>query len=358
MPAEPEPPHEGRARPAGVRKLSQVASLAGGAKKKAVISRTGSSEPVVSLVPSDGGGGSIAEKKLANALTSAIRKKSMEASRKKDQARRGQIGEYSVYVWGRGDDFQLGTGHKRNRQLPTLVCHAKCPVRSVACGASHTLMLFEMPHNQEMLVLAWGEGQHGQLGFRPDSTMQKIMPGAIEALAKLQVTKVGAGGNSSWALTADGKLYTWGDNSHQQLGLGVAEEAAHVRAASAHRAGVCPDARLADVGDLEHADAPRHVCARCDAPPPRGGHRRRRRRLHLGAQFDGAARTRGPRGQEPPDAGAEAHLGGLARARDVALRRGRLAPPPLDMGRPRRGAPWAWGAVQRGEGDARRHPVA
>jgi len=83
-------------------------------------------------------------------------------------------------------------------------------------------MLFEMPHNQEMLVLAWGEGQHGQLGFRPDSTMQKIMPGAIEALAKLQVTKVGAGGNSSWALTADGKLYTWGDNSHQQLGLGAA----------------------------------------------------------------------------------------------------------------------------------------
>lgn len=71
-------------------------------------------------------------------------------------------------------------------------------------------------------LYAWGENVAGEVGDgtrdRRASAVPVIMTGA---LASQQVTQVFAFGGRSHALTADGKVYSWGSNSSGQLGDGT-----------------------------------------------------------------------------------------------------------------------------------------
>jgi regulator of chromosome condensation len=67
------------------------------------------------------------------------------------------------------------------------------------------------------LVLTLGEGDVGQLGLGLD-IMERKRPAIVTTLADKLVVQLVCGGMHTVALTADGKLYTWGCNDEGALG--------------------------------------------------------------------------------------------------------------------------------------------
>ena len=75
--------------------------------------------------------------------------------------------------------------------------------------------------NRNGEVFAWGNNDHGQLGDGTKTNRQYPVQVMLDADTPLRdVTIVSAGLNHSVALTRDGKLYAWGDNTYGQLGTG------------------------------------------------------------------------------------------------------------------------------------------
>ena len=67
-------------------------------------------------------------------------------------------------------------------------------------------------------VWTWGFGGRGQLGH--GETQDQLLPKKIEALAGQRVVAVSAGGDLSFALTADGAVFAWGRGDLGCLGHG------------------------------------------------------------------------------------------------------------------------------------------
>ncbi|MCL1844322.1 MAG: hypothetical protein FWF77_00255, partial [Defluviitaleaceae bacterium] len=84
----------------------------------------------------------------------------------------------------------------------------------VSSGETHTLAL-----TSDGTVLAWGENSRGQLGdgTRTDSLVPVLVQGFPPGLT---ITSVAAGNGFSLALDADGRVWSWGSNAQGQLGLG------------------------------------------------------------------------------------------------------------------------------------------
>ncbi|XP_063848894.1 probable E3 ubiquitin-protein ligase HERC4 [Scylla paramamosain] len=67
-------------------------------------------------------------------------------------------------------------------------------------------------------IYAWGDNGYGQLGVNScDSHI--ATPKLVESLARKVTVQLACGANHTLALTADGELYTWGQNTFGQLGL-------------------------------------------------------------------------------------------------------------------------------------------
>ena len=74
-------------------------------------------------------------------------------------------------------------------------------------------------------VWAWGDNSRGQLGDGTstpvsDESLLGSIPGQVQGLPK--VTAIAAGGGFCLALADDGTVWSWGDNSNGQLGIGSA----------------------------------------------------------------------------------------------------------------------------------------
>lgn len=67
-------------------------------------------------------------------------------------------------------------------------------------------------------VWSWGYNSCGQLGH--GNTTQLLVPTKIAALDTPTITKIGASGESSFAIDSSGNLYTWGHNAYGNLGWG------------------------------------------------------------------------------------------------------------------------------------------
>jgi len=146
----------------------------------------------------------------------------------------------SVYTWGSNYHGQLGgdTDPDPARQSTNITmtgsnAHSKVPVRirlhnaqhaalatgqvsGVSAGWYHSLAIVDGT------VFSWGNNTYGQLGARyldrsyGDSQAPKqVLLGGSELA---HVTQVAAGAIHSLALTSDGNLYAWGDNTYGELG--------------------------------------------------------------------------------------------------------------------------------------------
>uniref|UniRef100_A0A8C2JV92 X-linked retinitis pigmentosa GTPase regulator n=1 Tax=Cyprinus carpio TaxID=7962 RepID=A0A8C2JV92_CYPCA len=120
-----------------------------------------------------------------------------------------------LFTFGSNNWGQLGLGTKNTVNKPTCVKALKSErVKLAACGRTHTLV-----YTSRGNLYASGGNNEGQLGLGDcdDRTSFHLVDffskhGPVKMLA--------AGSNTSAALTQDGRLYMWGDNSEGQIGLG------------------------------------------------------------------------------------------------------------------------------------------
>ncbi|XP_030838463.1 RCC1 and BTB domain-containing protein 2-like [Strongylocentrotus purpuratus] len=95
---------------------------------------------------------------------------------------------------------------------------------SVCCGRHHFLAL-----SARGRVYSWGKNNYGQLGLRKkkqkhhrrqDKEKEAPKPRVIAGLSIYDVIKIACGDNHSLALTPDGRLFCWGSNGNGQLSIG------------------------------------------------------------------------------------------------------------------------------------------
>ncbi|XP_035872750.1 X-linked retinitis pigmentosa GTPase regulator isoform X3 [Phyllostomus discolor] len=123
-------------------------------------------------------------------------------------------GNNKLYMFGSNNWGQLGFGSKSAVCKPTCVKALKPEkVKLAACGRNHTLVSTEGGK-----VYAVGGNNEGQLGL--GDTEDRDTFHLIEFFtSQHQLKQLSAGSNTSAALTEDGKLFVWGENSEGQIGL-------------------------------------------------------------------------------------------------------------------------------------------
>jgi alpha-tubulin suppressor-like RCC1 family protein len=126
-----------------------------------------------------------------------------------------------VYTWGRNGSGQLGDGTTTDRNRPSLISFNSLQdwekIQSVSAGASHN---FAMTTNGR--VYTWGANWYGQLG---DGTTTNLSLPTLIGFNSLQdgetIQSVSGGDYHSIAMTTNGRVYTWGANWYGQLGDGT-----------------------------------------------------------------------------------------------------------------------------------------
>lgn len=125
-----------------------------------------------------------------------------------------------MFVWGLSSCNQLGVGGNL-MELPVprpLTAFDRRRIVSVASGANHTLAIDETGQ-----LWTCGQGSRGQLGLGDNPP-----EGPFALLATLngyKVVAVAAGVAHSVALTSDGSVFSWGDCCYGQLGHPAFEQA-------------------------------------------------------------------------------------------------------------------------------------
>jgi len=120
----------------------------------------------------------------------------------------------SVWSWGSGGFGQLGHGDGQNQQLPKKVeAFAGYCVVAVSTGGFRSFAI-----TADGSLWSWGRGEDGELGHGDQQT--QLLPKKIEAFAGQRVLAVSAGLDHSLAVTADGAVWSWGFGVYGRLGHG------------------------------------------------------------------------------------------------------------------------------------------
>ncbi|XP_043530298.1 probable E3 ubiquitin-protein ligase HERC3 isoform X3 [Chiloscyllium plagiosum] len=88
----------------------------------------------------------------------------------------------------------------------------------VACGNNHSLAL-----SKNGQLFAWGQNTYGQLGHGTKDVSQHS-PQSVISLTGMPVAQIAAGGDHSFTLSLSGTVFGWGRNNHGQLGLKDTED--------------------------------------------------------------------------------------------------------------------------------------
>uniref|UniRef100_A0A8C3UHE3 X-linked retinitis pigmentosa GTPase regulator n=1 Tax=Catharus ustulatus TaxID=91951 RepID=A0A8C3UHE3_CATUS len=123
-------------------------------------------------------------------------------------------GKGKLYMFGSNDWGQLGLGSKNTVSKPTCVKALKPEKPKLAvCGRNHTLVYTEKGN-----VYATGGNSEGQLGL--GDTEERTTFHLISFFTNQhKIKQLSAGSYTSAAVTEDGQLFVWGDNSEGQIGL-------------------------------------------------------------------------------------------------------------------------------------------
>lgn len=128
--------------------------------------------------------------------------------------------EGSLWVWGKNDKGQLGTGTYDFVDAPTLVTLRKnnvtVKVESIALGDEHTAIVDKLGG-----LWTFGSNSHVQLGFVKDEQDNIVYSLATPHAYHhdIEYTKVYAFGNSTFAIDMDNNAYVFGQNDKYQLSI-------------------------------------------------------------------------------------------------------------------------------------------
>jgi alpha-tubulin suppressor-like RCC1 family protein len=117
-----------------------------------------------------------------------------------------------VYAWGMDGGYGAsgdGTGAEQTwpRPVPGLN-----DMVAISAGEKHSVAV-----TSDGRVYTWGDNTYGQLG--DGTTTRRLAPVLVTGIS--DVVKVAAGVRHTLAMTRDGRVYAWGDNTYGQLGDGT-----------------------------------------------------------------------------------------------------------------------------------------
>lgn len=122
-----------------------------------------------------------------------------------------------LYMWGRNEKGQLGTGNTANVYSPTKAVGLP-PIASVALGRTHSLAVTTGGE-----LYGTGNGSSGQLGLGSGKEVTKWTK-VTHVPAGAKFVAAAAGGDFSIALDAEGRVYTCGSQQDGQCGTGKTGE--------------------------------------------------------------------------------------------------------------------------------------
>ncbi len=114
----------------------------------------------------------------------------------------------TVWAWGNNMSGQLGDGTTTSLSIPTQVAISN--VVAIAAGQNHSYAL-----KNDGTVWAWGDNSFGQLGTGTSTYTPLQVNGLSNVIA------IANGFNHSIALKSDSTVWTWGANYSGQLGNGT-----------------------------------------------------------------------------------------------------------------------------------------
>jgi hypothetical protein len=115
----------------------------------------------------------------------------------------------TVMAWGQGDAGQLGDGHTKRSLVPVPVS-GLTNASAIAAGSQHALAVLT-----DGTIMAWGDNESGQLGDGGSESLSDV-PVPVSSLTGVQ--SISAGAEHSLALLSTGTVMVWGDNGEFQLG--------------------------------------------------------------------------------------------------------------------------------------------
>lgn len=119
--------------------------------------------------------------------------------------------DHTVWTWGNNSSGQLGDGTTTQRLVPVQVSGLPLTIKAIAAGSDHTVAL-----SDDGTVWTWGNNSNGQLG--DGTTTQRLTP--VQVINLTGVTAIAAGSAHTVVLKNDGTVWAWGNNSNGQLGNG------------------------------------------------------------------------------------------------------------------------------------------
>lgn len=123
----------------------------------------------------------------------------------------------TVASWGYNGFGQLGNNSTTDSRVPVQVKDSSgtplSGIKAIAAGGA-----FSVAIDRDDNILVWGYNGFGQLGKDPATVSFSAVPVQITGIAG-KVVAIAAGLDHVLALTSDGKIWAWGYNFYNQLGV-------------------------------------------------------------------------------------------------------------------------------------------
>ena len=123
--------------------------------------------------------------------------------------------ENELYCCGRNDTGQLGIGYRKGlcdyfKPIKNLLNNEQ-PVKQISCGSSHSLVL-----TNTGAIYGWGWNKFGQIGCQYKTFI--LTPELIEYFSDIKIKYIFCSNESSFVITTDGLVYSFGQNKDHILG--------------------------------------------------------------------------------------------------------------------------------------------